>query len=192
MTTATEKRHPKEPPMRGLDPLFHAVETITVSGVTYGFRQIGLRDGIQLVKIIESAITWGLNDAVIKLTEAISGGIVGAGTVYMLLPLMGVRAIEEQVFVWVESLIIDEEGQPLPKGTLSNPEIFPLHEIYEVLNGMDKHPGLESFFGSLPRLLDLNVTKRVTVWAEAAAARYALIQAEAEAKAKAQLLAQEG
>jgi hypothetical protein len=140
--------------------------------VVYGWRQIGLRDGTNFVKILESAITWGLNDAVVKLTDAISRGIASKGLVYVLLPLMGIRNVEDKMFDWLEKMIIDDKGLPLPHGSLSDPEKFPLSEITNIIKSLNNHPGIASFFGSLPQLLDLGVIQRVKVWVEEAIASY--------------------
>jgi hypothetical protein len=167
-----QDRHPKEPPSRGTQPLEDSLfkevgEPFVCGGETYRWRQFGLMDGCLFVELVESAISWGLNEGVLKLAQALQMGVANKQLVFILIPLMGMKSVRSQSFAWLASLIL-YDGRPIEPKSLEDPDQFPLHEFKHVLSSLSTHPGLESFFGSLPLLLELPVVRQVREWAERA------------------------
>ncbi len=68
-------------------------------------------------------------------------------------PFLGVRMVKVELFNLIESLLLvvpegSKQGTPIEKGSLTNPDLFPMGCLPGLIAAIGNHPDLASFFGS--------------------------------------------
>jgi hypothetical protein len=115
---------------------------VVVVGVSYTMRRLGLRDAFKIAKVLAAGFASVSGAVKVDFTDAES-----AGESITTLLMAGVPFAEDEIIALLADVL------QVPDGVLSDPDTFPLDSLVEVIEGITKHPDLQSFTKRLAALL---------------------------------------
>jgi hypothetical protein len=151
--------------VRGTRVYFDVGPGFEARGVKYGFRHLGIRDANKMYGLLEEMIGWGLHNGVLKFgpfvkalregraaDKLLKGAEAGDGgetwLLAMVAPFLGIRVVEDDLIALLESIILGPDGALIQEKSLSDPELFPMGCLPNIITALGAHPDFASFFGS--------------------------------------------
>lgn len=125
---------------RGAEPLLAETPSVTIQGVTYPLRHLGLADVFKLAKIVSVGAT-GLGMALPKFDLKDDPEVIGK-TVTTLL-VAGLPYAEDIALDLFASIV------GVKPEVIRDPEVFPMASLVDIVHSLAKHEDLLSFFGKL-------------------------------------------
>lgn len=120
------------------DPILAEAPTVTIAGIVYPIRKLGLPDVFRVARILGRGVSV-LGDA---------GASLSPGQIMQVL-VASMTSNEQEVLALIGDLLGVEQKK------LRDPDLFPMESIIDVLEALKEHQDLRAFLARLQKLVEL-------------------------------------